>query len=99
MIIGDIETTEKVEYEDLLKNYYEKMEIIEEQDKEIERLNNIINELENRDDVLEEFEDWLERQKTRNSEWDNFIMVDVRLGIPVSYLLNKLQELKGSDKE
>ena len=47
MIIGDIETTEKVEYEDLLKNYYEKMEIIEEQDKEIERLNNIINELEN----------------------------------------------------
>lgn len=38
MIIGDIETTEKVEYEDLLKNYYEKMEIIEEQDKEIERL-------------------------------------------------------------
>ena len=46
MIIGDIETTEKVEYEDLLKNYYEKMEIIEEQDKEIERLNNIIKELE-----------------------------------------------------
>lgn len=38
MIISDIETTEKVEYEDLLKNYYEKMEIIEEQDKEIERL-------------------------------------------------------------
>ena len=38
MIFGDIETTEKVEYEDLLKNYYEKMEIIEEQDKEIERL-------------------------------------------------------------
>ena len=45
MIIGDIETTEKVEYEDLLKNYYEKMEIIEEQDKEIERLNNIIKEV------------------------------------------------------
>lgn len=45
MIIGDIETTEKVEYEDLLKNYYEKMEIIEEQDKEIERLHSIINEL------------------------------------------------------
>ena len=46
MIISDIETTEKVEYEDLLKNYYEKMEIIEEQDKEIERLNNNWNELE-----------------------------------------------------
>lgn len=46
MIIGDIETTEKVEYEDLLKNYYEKMKIIEEQDKEIERLNNIIKHVE-----------------------------------------------------
>ena len=45
MITGDIETTEKVEYEDLLKNYYEKMEIIEEQDKEIERLNSIIKEV------------------------------------------------------
>lgn len=48
MIIGDIETTEKVEYEDLLKNYYEKMEIIEEQDKEIERLkeeNNFLKQL------------------------------------------------------
>lgn len=44
MIIGDIETTEKVEYEDLLKNYYEKMEIIEEQDKEIEKLHSIIKE-------------------------------------------------------
>ena len=45
MIIGDIETTEKIEYEDLLKNYYEKMEIIEEQDKEIERLHSIIKEV------------------------------------------------------
>lgn len=66
---------------------------------EIEKLNNIIDEFENRDDVLKEFEDWLERQKTRNSEWDNFIMVDGRLGIPISYLLNKLQKLKGDDKE
>lgn len=66
----------------------------EEKNKEINRLNNIINELENRDDGLEEFEDWLERQKTRNSEWNNFVMVDGRLGIPISYLLNKLQELK-----
>ena len=100
------------EFKDI-DTYYEISEIVEEvfQDrveahkhlitanKEIERLNNIINELENRDDVLEEFEDWLEKQKTRNSEWDNFIMVDGRLGIPISYLLNKLQELKGSDKE
>ena len=71
----------------------EEQELVE----EIERLNNIINEFKNRDDVLEEFEDWLERQKTRNSEWDNFIMVDGRLGIPISYLLNKLQELKGNN--
>ena len=45
MIIGDIAATEKIEYEDLLKNYYEKMEIIEEQDKEIERLHSIIKEV------------------------------------------------------
>jgi len=76
------------------KIYHSEFEIIEEKENEIDRLNNIINELENRDDGLEEFEDWLERQKTRNSEWDNFVMVDGRLGIPISYLLNKLQELK-----
>ena len=78
------------EFVDDMKNNYEQ---------EIERLNNIIKGLENRDDVLEEFEDWLERQKTRNSEWDNFVMIDGRLGIPISYLLNKLQELKGEDKK
>lgn len=80
-------------------DYYQLVNGNNELCKEINRLNNIINKLENRDDVLEEFEDWLERQKTRNSEWDNFIMVDGRLGIPISYLLNKLQELKGDDKE
>ena len=51
MITCDIETTEKVEYEDLLKNYYEKMEIIEEQDKEIERLNKKIEQYENPEDM------------------------------------------------
>ena len=86
MIIGDIETTEKVEYEDLLKNYYEKMEIIEEQDKEIERLNNIINELEKDID--------LELYKTRtNDEYNKGLFNAFR------YVKNKLQELKGSDKE
>jgi len=86
VIIGDIETTEKVEYEDLLKNYYEKMEIIEEQDKEIERLNNIINELEKDID--------LELYKTRtNDEYNKGLFNAFR------YVKNKLQELKGSDKE
>lgn len=84
-------------HHDLFDKEYEEDSV--DKDKEIERLNNIIKGLENRDDVLEEFEDWLERQKTRNSEWDNFVMIDGRLGIPISYLLNKLQELKGVDKE
>ena len=84
-------------HHDLFDKEYEEDSV--DKDKEIERLNNIIKGLENRDDVLEEFEDWLERQKTRNSEWDNFVMIDGRLGIPISYLLNKLQELKGEDKE
>lgn len=84
-------------HHDLFDKEYEEDSV--DKDKEIERLNNIIKGLENRDDVLEEFEDWLERQKTRNSEWDNFVMIDGRLGIPISYLLNKLQELKGEDKK
>ena len=84
-------------HHDLFDKEYEEDSV--DKDEEIERLNNIIKGLENRDDVLEEFEDWLERQKTRNSEWDNFVMIDGRLGIPISYLLNKLQELKGEDKK
>lgn len=55
--------------------------------KEIERLNNIID----------EFEDWLGKQRIRNCEWDNFVIKDTRLGIPITYLLNKLKELKDSD--
>ena len=51
---------------------------------EINRLNNIID----------EFEDWLEKQRIRNSEWDNFVIKDTRLGIPITYLLDKLKELK-----
>ena len=84
-------------HHDLFDKEYEEDSV--DKDEEIERLNNIIKGLEIRDDVLEEFEDWLERQKTRNSEWDNFVMIDGRLGIPISYLLNKLQELKGEDKK
>ena len=92
MIIGDSETTEKVEYEDLLKNYYEKMEIIEEQDKEIERLNNIINELEKyiNETKLEEFEKEYGRRYGKT-----FTQAEV---IICNMILNKLQELKGNDK-
>lgn len=58
----------------------EELELIE----EIDRLNNIID----------EFENWLEKQRIRNSEWDNFVIKDTRLGIPITYLLDKLKELK-----
>ena len=61
------------------------LELIE----EIERLNNIIN----------EFEDWLGKQRIRNSEWDNFVTKDTRLGIPITYLLDKLKELKENNKD
>ena len=84
MRISDIETTEKVEYEDLLKNYYEKMEIIEEQDKEIERLNNIINELEK----------WL-KYKINKSGFEQ----DYERKLCYEDIFEELQELKGSDKE
>ncbi|MBQ1551552.1 MAG: hypothetical protein IIZ67_05550 [Bacilli bacterium] len=57
---------------------------VEQLEKEIERLNNIID----------EFEDWLGKQRIRNCEWDNFVIKDARLGIPITYLLNKLKELK-----
>ena len=83
MITGDIETTEKVEYEDLLKNYYEKMEIIEEQDKEIGRLNNIINELEK------------ELDRGYLTLFEHELVPGREL---ITNIKNYLQELKGSDK-
>ena len=58
-------------------------------EKEIDRLNNIID----------EFEDWLEKQRIRNSEWDNFVIKDTRLGIPITYLLDKLKALKENNNE
>ena len=87
MIIGDIETTEKVEYEDLLKNYYEKMEIIEEQDKELERLNNVINELEK--ELKERYLDFKdsECEEIKASAYEDIS------------ILERLKKLKGSDKE
>lgn len=55
---------------------------------EINRLNNIID----------EFEKWLEEQKYRNSEWDNFVSDGVRIGIPRQYIIDKLNKLKGDNK-
>ena len=80
MIIGDIETTEKVEYEDLLKNYYEKMEIIEEQDKEIERLTKRLEEAQlgylaveeknkRLNSIIKEVREYIENHSITNMEW------------------------------
>lgn len=55
--------------------------------KEIERLNNIINELEDR------------LQRIRNNECEKLAMKAARLGIPSSQLLDKSQKLKGEDKK
>lgn len=112
MIIGDIETTEKVEYEDLLKNYYEKMEIIEEQDKEIERLNNTIFNQNKRNSHQRIANDNLQnKNKELNNiinefmeelKWQRKVSLSLNEAFAVSRidtLINKLQELKGSDKD
>lgn len=39
-------------------------------------------------------EEWLEKQRIRNSEWENFVQKDTRLGIPIGYLLDKMKEIK-----
>lgn len=103
MITGDIETTEKVEYEDLLKNYYEKMEIIEKQDKEIERLkedNEYLNKVnielsteKNRlNNIINELEEELDRGYLTLFEHE---LVPGRELI--TNIKNYLQELKGSE--
>ena len=106
MIIGDIETTEKVEYEDLLKNYYEKMEIIEEQDKEIERLNKKIEQYENPEDMTlmfmwcdEKAKDEIKRLNNIINELEEEISKHIALctDITLNDILDKLQELKGSN--
>lgn len=51
-----------------------------------------------KEECWDEFKDWLEKQKIRNSEWENFILTDARLGIPIGYLLNKMNELEGEDR-
>ena len=72
------------------KSYYEKMK---EKDKEIERLNNIIKELEK----------WLEEQHQFIIEIPAFtkeISIEHKtMELCYENILDKLQELKGSDKE
>ena len=60
------------------KNYVE--QIISEKDKEIERLNNIINELEK----------WLKEYKKQCKKYDSNSTIGV-----INCILNKLKELKG----
>lgn len=52
-----------------------------------------------KEECWDEFKEWLEKQKIRNSEWDKFVQIDGRIGIPIGYLLNKMNELEGKDKE
>ena len=51
------------------------------------------------EELWNEFKNWLEEQKLRNSEWENFVLTDTRLGIPIGYLIDKMNELEGKDKE
>ena len=71
------EIIEQVGYQEFYRYFQEKTTLIEQQRKEIEKLNNIINELEK----------YLKEQK---EIWVNDVFDEV---------FNKLQELKGSDKE
>lgn len=50
------------------------------------------------EEILNELENWLENQRLRNSEWDKFVVKDNMIGIPISYLLNKIEELKKENR-
>ena len=71
-------------------------EKLEEEEREIERLNNIINELEKY--LIEEIEDY---DKHINSQYITDIAREQYEGEKVCFedMLGRLQELKGSDKE
>lgn len=45
------------------------------------------------EEVVNELKSWLENNKIRNSEWNNFINKDGMIGIPISYILNKINDL------
>ena len=81
-IFKNIETEEKaLSFKDFIKYLQQK---VEQQDKEIERLNNIIDELEK----------WLEENKKISQAHENV------LGVNISNLvLDKLKELKENNKD
>ena len=81
-IFKNIETEEKaLSFKDYIKYLQQK---VEQQDKEIERLNNIIDELEK----------WLEENKKISQAHENV------LGVNISNLvLDKLKELKENNKD
>ena len=72
------------EIEPVVNDLVKMTEMCFEKDKEIERLNNIINELE---------------KYIKNNKVAIGIKKNSNYAIPVEYVLDKLQELKGSDKE
>ena len=77
---------EQLPYEELVSKYRSTSELNKKYVKEIERLNNIIN----------EFEIWLlEHSKVDYGCAESIVHEQLALGIAFNYL----QELKGSDKE
>ncbi|MBO7695218.1 MAG: hypothetical protein J6T10_21560 [Methanobrevibacter sp.] len=74
-------------YEILIKQGIEKViNLVNNKNKEIERLNNIINEFER---LLQQ-----DLENEKDTYWTNITKEDY-----IQFMLNKLQELKGSDKE
>lgn len=51
------------------------------------------------EEIWYELKEWLEKQRIRNYEWEWFVQKDGWLGIPIGYLLDKMNELEGKDKE
>jgi hypothetical protein len=76
------------EYKETLEDNMRLISINHKLKEEIERLNNILTEIEN---IIEEDSDWIYNDPLEIRE--NFKVIDSE------YLLNKLKELKGSDKE
>ncbi len=75
------------EYDELTKSALKLNEIVKEQNKEIERLNNIINK------IIE----FLQREQIEKGEYCDFLIENKQ--IKVQEVLDKIKELKGSDKE
>jgi len=78
-------------------------EVFEEQVALSNRWKEMYYEKKNENDQLtnnwNELEEWLEKQRIRNSEWEKFVQKDTRLGIPIGYLLDKMKEIKNGSEE